>query len=117
MNRWIAPFVLLSVAAIGCGGNYSQAAARDAATTQMCKCYDRAGKVGSGQKYENLDSCEIDQRAFWNDAWPVKDCDGRIKSEDLATCLKAIEITDCNNGFDTLNTVFNKCSSGAVCKG
>lgn len=115
MNR----IVLIASAALlfSCGGNYSQAGARDRAADKMCDCYQRANEIGAGSdaKYANRDQCVVDQRAFFNDAWPVKECDGRISSESLDTCTKSIEVTDCGNGFDLLNTAFNKCGKDKVC--
>src|SRR4051794_24782781 len=99
----ISALAMLSLAS--CGGNYSQSGARDRAADHMCDCYQRANEIGSDSnaKYANRDDCVTDQRGFWNDSWPVKDCDGKVISDALDTCTKAMDITDCSNGFDTLN--------------
>ena len=116
MKRLIA-IASLSVLLAACSGTWSQAAARDAATEKSCDFYTRCGEVQSGKKYPTRDDCEIDVRAYWNNAWPAAECDNKIRNEDMDVCLKAIEITECGNSMDFFNTVFNKCSRSSVCKG
>lgn len=98
-------------------GPMSQARARDLATARSCDWYGKCGEIGQGKKYATRDACEVDVRASWNNYWPAADCDGKIRGEDLDVCLQAIELTDCNNAFDFLNTVLNKCGKSNVCRG
>lgn len=108
--------LLLAVFAAGCGP-YSQPAARDMATARSCDWYQRCGEIGSGKRFATRDDCEVDVRKNWNDLWPVSECDGKIRGEDLDRCLQAIDLTSCNNALDFFNTVFNKCSKSNVCRG
>lgn len=98
---------------LGCG-NLSQAQARDQATTHACDWYQKCGDIGSGQKYENRDQCEVDVRSQFNNYWPPDQC-GSVKQDDLNVCLTAIDNTVCGNGLDFFNTIFNKCSQSVVC--
>jgi hypothetical protein len=98
-------------------GPPSQAQARDTATARTCDWYNRCGEIAQGKTYANRDQCETENRKFWNDQWPISECDGKINPDSFDLCLKAIEITDCKNGLDLMNTVFNKCSRSSVCSG
>lgn len=116
MNRTVC-LIGIAVTLTGCSGTWPQDAARDAATEKTCDYYARCGQIQEGERYKDRDDCEIAQRAYWNDAWPDEQCDNKIRNEDMDTCLKAIEITDCNNGLDFLNTIVNKCGRDKVCQG
>lgn len=116
MNRTLLPALLL-LAATGCSGTWSQQAARDAATQKSCDYYARCGEIQRGARYNTREDCEIEVRAYWNNAWPAEDCDNKIRNEDMDVCLRAIENTQCDNAGDFFNTLFNKCSRSNVCKG
>ena len=103
--------------ASGCGSNHSQAAARDAVTDASCDYYARCGDIGAGKTYETRDSCEVQVRASWDNAWPVEACDGKINAAQLNTCLSAIAATECANALDVLNTLLNKCPQDKICSG
>jgi hypothetical protein len=109
--------LLFALVLAGCGGPLSQPAARDLAASRSCEWFNKCGEVGSGKTYASMDSCVVEQRSDWNGYWPLAQCDGKILPADLDVCLKAIDSTICNNGFDRLNTLFNKCSKTQVCKG
>lgn len=111
----LAPALL--VLAPACGGNYSQPDARDRATAASCDWYEACGEIGEDKAYASRDACEVDVRAYWNNAWPVELCDQKIPPEKMDTCLVAIEITECGNAFDFLNTVANKCGRANMCTG
>ena len=111
------PFLLLALLTLGCSGTWSQTSARDAATAKTCDYYSKCAEIGSGKKYATRDACEVDVRSYWNNAWPLDECDNKIRNEDMDVCLKAIEITVCGNSFDFFNTIFNKCGKSSVCKG
>jgi hypothetical protein len=109
-------FVLVALGVISCGPP-SQPQARDAATAKSCDWYARCDEIGAGKQYETRDACEIEVRNFWNNTWALADCDSKIDSEALDICLKSIEITQCGNGLDFLNTILNKCGKASVCAG
>lgn len=113
----IAAVVTTLVLVAGCGGNYSQAEARDQATKATCDWYDRCGEIGSGMTYATRDDCEVDNRARWNSYWPYEDCNNRIPPEELDQCTAAIKATECGNGWDIANTFLNKCPPADVCSG
>lgn len=115
MMRLAAAVVAMALA--GCGGNFSQPAARDVATKHSCDWYQKCGEISSGKTYATRDACEVDIRKYWDGAWPLAACDGKITPTDLDVCLKGIDSTVCGNGFDYLNTLLNKCSRTQVCKG
>ncbi len=105
------------LALAGCGGPLSQPAARDMATVHACDWFEKCGDIGSGKSYATRDSCDVGQRADWNNRWPLSKCDGKVVPSDLDVCLRAIDSTVCANALDVLNTVLNKCSTAQVCKG
>jgi hypothetical protein len=108
---------ITALCALASCGAPSREQARDRATTHSCDWYASCGEIGSGQTYETRDACDVDVRSSWNDLWPAADCSGTIDGDALDVCLKAIDITDCANGFDFFNTVFNKCGKDKVCTG
>ena len=114
-------FSLMALAGGGCGGVQSdREVARDRATSASCDWYQSCGKISStdpAATYQTRSSCETQVRAQWDSGWPVADCEGKIKQSEVNTCVTAIQITDCNNGLDILNTLANKCSKAMVCSG
>jgi hypothetical protein len=110
-------FSIIALCALASCGPPSREQARDMATTRSCDWYASCGEIGSGKRYETRDACEVDVRSSWNNLWPTADCNGKIDGDALDVCLKAIDITDCANGFDFFNTVFNKCGKDKVCPG
>src|SRR5262245_28927994 len=109
----LAAFALGALA--GCDGAPSRTAARDSATKASCDWYAMCGEIGAGKTYETRDSCEVQVRSSWDQAWPAADCDGKINGDQLDVCLSAIRITECGNGLDVLNTLVNKCPKARVC--
>lgn len=107
----------LALTAAACSGTWSQTAARDEATKKSCDFYARCGEIQPGKSYDTREDCEIEVRAYWNNAWPASECDQKIRNEDMDVCIKGIEGTQCNNAGDFFNTLFNKCSRANVCKG
>lgn len=101
----------------GCDGAPSRTAARDAATRASCDWYAMCGEIGAGKTFETRDSCEVQVRSSWDQAWPAADCDGKINGDQLDVCLSAIKITECGNGLDVLNTLANKCPKARICNG
>ena len=110
--RSFLPSLLLASALTGCG--ISRTDARDRATQAWCARFQECEGFGDGRTYTSRDDCEVRQRDFWHSAWPADRCEDSINSEAFDTCLRAISITDCRNGFDVLNTL-GKCSAGEVC--
>ena len=106
-----------ALAAAGCGSTSSQADARDRATSTTCAWFQMCGKIGHGLTYETADTCQVQVRAKWDDAWPVASCDGKINQSQLDLCLQAISSTICDNGLDELNTLANKCPAAKICAG
>jgi hypothetical protein len=106
-----------AVALLSSCGNFSQATARDLATTHSCDWYAKCGEIGAGKTFETRDSCEVNVRVVWNATWPLDACDGKIPSKELDSCLNAIDNTQCANGLDLFNTLFNKCAQAQVCVG
>ena len=109
--------MVLALVLAGCGGPLSQPAARDIMAARVCAWYDKCGNIGSGKTYATKDSCEVGERSDWDGYWPLATCDAKILPSDLDLCLKAVDATLCNNAFDQLNTIVNKCSKTQVCKG
>jgi hypothetical protein len=116
VNR-AAAVVAILVIGTACGGNFSQADARDRATKASCDWYEQCGEIGANGQFQTWDQCEVDARAFWNNAWSYEVCNDRILPEDLDSCLNAIDGTLCGNGLDWLNTIANKCNRETVCSG
>lgn len=119
--RWLA-FVTLATAAVGaavsgCGSGSSQADARDRATSQSCAWYQMCGQIGTGKTYDTLDSCTIQVRAKWDNAWPAASCDGKINESQLEVCLAAIYSTGCTSVLDIVDTVAVKCAEAKICSG
>lgn len=110
--------ILLPLLIAAACGNYSQPVARDRATAQACDFFQRCGDIGEGETFATRDACEVDVRAAFNRQWPVEECDGKIRGEDLDRCLKAIEVTSCGNLWDIfVNTLGQKCPASEVCRG
>ena len=109
--------IVILAAGVSCGGNPSRTSARDQATSTSCDWYDKCGQIGAGKTFADRDSCDVQVRAFWENAWPTADCDGKISGDQLDVCLSAIRITECGNGLDVLNTLGNKCPKAKVCGG
>ncbi|MGQ0504973.1 MAG: DUF6184 family natural product biosynthesis lipoprotein [Myxococcaceae bacterium] len=105
-----------TLTALGSACGISRENARDQAATWSCRRAEQCGNIGAGKTYESADSCLVAQKADWESFWPASDCEGKISVANLDTCKKAIEITDCNNGFDVLLTL-QKCSKANVCTG
>jgi hypothetical protein len=108
--------VTLAVLA-SCGSDHSQASARDAVTEASCDWYMRCGQIGPGLTHATRDSCEVQVRASWDQAWPVAACDGKINLAQLDICLDSIAVTECGNGLDVLNTLLNRCPQARICSG
>ena len=101
----------------GCGGNLTQQEARERAVEATCDRAERCGEIGENDEYTDRDDCEVQASAFWNELWPKASCDENIREEDLDTCVRAIQDTQCNNPGDLLNTLGNRCSRELVCAG
>jgi hypothetical protein len=118
---WLALLGALALGAgaavSGCGSSNSQADARDRATTTSCDWFQMCGQIGAGKRYETRDTCNVQVRASWDQAWPVASCDGKIDENQLGICLAAIQSTLCGNGLDVLNTLVNKCPEAKICGG
>lgn len=78
---------------------------------------ERCGWVGQGKKYPTPEACLEDVRVFWGRRWDVQNCDRRIDPEAYSVCLTSIEVTDCGNVLEALNTALNKCAESRVCAG
>ena len=107
---------------VGCGSTVAgitgkQSDAVSSATNATCDAYTNCGEIGAGKKYTNRSDCETDNRAFWNDRWPVASCDGKINGDKLEFCENAIKATSCQNFIDQLQTVYSKCAREDVCSG
>ncbi len=107
----------VGAAGVGCSSTSSQADARDRATTQSCSWYQMCNNIGAGKKYDTLDSCEIQVRAQWDNAWPEQMCNGKINESQLEVCLAAIYATDCTNVLDIVDTIGVKCAEAKICSG
>jgi hypothetical protein len=116
----LARVLLVAVApvlgALGCGGvKTSRADAREKATQRTCDRYDKCKAIGPGLMYENREACEIAWEAYWENAWPIADCEGRIDGDALNVCLSRINGTMCEvlDVFKTLDI----CAKKNVCVG
>ncbi|HEX4406318.1 MAG TPA: DUF6184 family natural product biosynthesis lipoprotein [Polyangia bacterium] len=116
-HRIITGFGLIALLAGACSSTSSQADARDRATTQSCSWYQMCGQIGAGKTYDTLDSCTIQVRAKWDNAWPSASCDGKINESQLQICLAAIYATDCTSLLDIASTLAVKCAEAKVCSG
>jgi len=108
------------ISAVSCGGVSSdRELARDQATTVSCDWYQSCGQIGpdSSQKYQSRSSCETQVRGSWDSAWPITDCDGKIKQSQLSICLEAIHVTSCTNVVDIAITLGDKCAKVNICSG
>ncbi len=120
-NGWLWMVGVLGL--FGCGASTvaditgKQSDAVNAATSSTCDAYERCGEVGTDKDFTTRDSCITDRKAFWNDRWPVADCDDRINGDKLQYCLDAIKATSCDSFIDQLETVYGKCAKSDVCSG
>jgi hypothetical protein len=103
----------------GCGGvTSSQVVARDKATKAGCDWYAMCDQIGAAPRtYTTRASCDAQVNAYWDQAWPTAECEGKINQMELQTCLNAIAATQCANGIDFLVTLGIKCPKANVCKG
>lgn len=99
----------------GCGP-YTRADARDVAAQRACDWYAACGEIGDGLQFADRDECLLETENSFNSLWNNAACD-EIEREDLDVCLRAIEDTQCDNAWDFLNTLFNRCSVENVCGG
>lgn len=106
-------FLVMASLSLACGP-YDRAGARSAATSRACNWYQSCGEIGPGKTFETRDDCEVETANSFNSLWNSAACD-QIERDELEVCLKAIDITQCNNALDFLNTVFNKCGVSQVC--
>src|SRR5690349_23580736 len=115
MSRSIPSSLFLVMAALilACGP-YDRPSARSVATARACNRYQTCGEIGSGKTFATLDDCQVQTNDTFNNLWSSAACDS-IERKDLDVCLQAIDITQCNNTLDFLNTVFNKCGASQVC--
>src|SRR5688500_4274973 len=107
--------LLLPLAVFGLGCAPTQASARDDATEASCDTHERCNQIGPGLKYASRDDCEISYRSFWNDRWPVADCDDRVNPDALELCITGLQAVECSNWLDSLNAEYNKCAKDKVC--
>lgn len=112
-TRVLLPLLLLASALPGC--QPSRTEARDRTAEVACRRFESCEGFGEGKTYPNRDDCLVRQRSFWNDLWPADRCEQQINAQALETCHKAIEITDCRNVLDIVNTAFSKCGAQNVC--
>src|SRR5687768_8757055 len=112
-TRFLLPVLLLVSTLSACG--VSRTDARDRATNASCTLFGECEGFGEGKNYTSRDDCIVRQRSFWNDHLPADQCEESINTDALDICLKAIEITDCNNAFDLFNTAYGKCAASVVC--
>jgi hypothetical protein len=116
-SRRIAVLALL--AGLGCGQvTDERVVARDQATKASCDYFMRCNQIGSGANatFPDRDSCNVQIRSFWENAWPVANCQGKIRQDQLSVCLSAINGTQCGNGINFLTTL-GTCSAANVCTG
>jgi hypothetical protein len=104
----------------GCGGvTDTRVAARDQATSASCDYYNRCGLVGPGEDtmngYTSLSSCQTSVSAYWENTWPVSQCQGHIDEAQVSICISAINATECMNGLDVLATLVLKCPAVNIC--
>src|SRR5262245_27853350 len=124
----LIPIPMLGLAAIAagvwtCGGGVTPAmdtreSARDKATVASCEYYRRCDLIGPGKDtmggFATLESCDLNARAFWDNAWPATQC-SMIDQAGLSVCINAINGTLCMNGADVLATLLIKCPAAMVC--
>ena len=116
----LAALVAIGAGVVGCGAvTDPRVAARDRATTASCDYYQRCNLIGPGQEtmggFADRSSCEVNARAFWENAWPVNQCSGKIDQAGLSICINAINATLCMSGADVLATLYIKCPASMVC--
>ncbi len=111
--------VSLVVSAAACNDVASvtkkQSDALTAVTNATCDRYNACGDIGPGKTYTDSNDCQTQVKAFWNNQWPVAQCDGHINGDQLTVCTDAVSSTDCSNFIDQLNTVYDKCAESDVC--
>ena len=120
----LIPILGLAAIAAGvwtCGGGVKPAmdtreSARDKATAAACDRYQACGLIGAdaGAAYGTYDSCTIEWRANWENAWPAATCTA-INQANFNVCMSAIAATECT-GFDFVLTLA-KCQQQDVCIG
>lgn len=103
------------VGMVGCGP-YTRADAREVTAQKACDWYAACGEIGEGEQFEDRDECLLETENSFNSLWNDESC-AEIERENLEVCLRAIEDTQCNNAWDFINTVFNRCSVANVCEG
>ena len=118
-NRVAMLLVVAAASALGargCGGvKTSRADAREKATKATCDRYTKCGAIGPGLSYADRESCEIAWESFWESAWPIADCEGRIDNDAFNVCISRINSTMCE-GLDVFKTL-DICAKKNVCIG
>ena len=109
----MAAAVVVMIGLVGCGP-YTRADAREVAAQKACDWYAACGEVGEGQQFADRDECLLETENSFNSLWSDEVC-SEIEREDLDVCLRAIQDTQCDNAWDFLNTIFNRCSAANVC--
>jgi len=102
---------------VSCGGDTSQASARDQVTQARCDWAASCGYVGAGKTYSSMDNCLVQVRANWDAYWPASDCDGKIKGSQLDLCLGAIPLVACGDVADLATSLAVNCSKAKICSG
>src|SRR5688572_3414172 len=113
MKTRIIGTVVAIVIAIGCNQvanlTKKQSDALDAVVNSDCDKYQACGEIAAGKKYANRSDCEAEARAYWNDKWPVGDCDGNINGNNLDICTDSITEAACTDMDRAATSVF-RCS-------
>lgn len=113
LSLWLVAACLV----MGCGDDdddeLSRAEARDEATLVTCDYVERCDGIGEGEDYATREECEIETRAFLENAWPLSDCED-IDEDAYNACVLELDIAECGNGLDFLSAL-DKCSRENIC--
>lgn len=121
--RSVGTFFGLSLSVVWCFGcsskpeTPSRADAVQSAADATCDWYQRCDLIGPERAYATRDSCDAQTRSQWDLLWSSSSCEGKIDSQELDACMKAIDATQCQSGLDVFNTLVSKCPESKVCGG
>lgn len=105
--------LLAALALAGC--NISRSEARDSAAKHACDRLNACNQLGAGLAYPDYSTCELQQRNYWDLAWPTGTCENQISTSGFDGCIDAIDGAQCGNGLDILNIILNRCTATSVC--
>lgn len=89
-------------------------AALEAIVEARCAREQRCGGLGPGREYVSRDECRRTIRAEWVDELNALVCSRGVEEEGLASCLRAMNQSNCNDILDALER-WTACRASDIC--